>query len=155
MKIENEDEKRLGDACLRSLFVAACVMVGMAAICLLCGCSTTKYVPTENIVVKTDTMYSVKVRVDTIQVHDSVAVVQKGDTIMITKYRDRFKIRERIDTLYKTSVDSVEVKVPYPVERELTTWEQAKMGLGGLAMGGLGIIVVAICGLLLWRKFKE
>lgn len=155
MQRGNEDEKRLAEACLRALFMAACVVILMAIICLCSGCSTTKHLPIDNVITKTDTVYSVKMRVDTVQVRDSIAVIQKGDTVTITKYRDRFRISERIDTVYKAVTDSVEVRVPYPVERELTKWERTKMDFGGMAIGGLSIVVAIMCGLLLWRKFKE
>lgn len=155
MQKENEDEKRLAEACIRSLFVATCVVILMAIICLCCGCSTTKYLPIDNVITKTDTVYSTKIHVDAVQVRDSIAVIQKGDTVTITKYRDRFRIRERIDTIYKAVTDSVEVRVSYPVERELTSWEKTKMVFGGMTIGGLSIIAAIMCGLLLWRKFKE
>ncbi len=51
-------------------------------------------------------------------------------------------------------VDSV--PVPYPVERELSRWEQTKMDLGGFAFGGI-VVAIIIIAILAWiaRKRKK
>lgn len=99
-------------------------------ICLLVlatGCARKVYVPVESTVSRTDTVYSAKVRVDSVIMRDSVAVFQKGDTVMITKYRDRYRVKELTDTVYQSSIDSVKVSVPYPVEKTLTPWESFRL----------------------------
>lgn len=99
-------------------------------ICLLVlatGCTRKVYVPVENSVSRTDTVYSAKVRVDSVIIRDSVSVFQKGDTVMITKYRDRYRVKELTDTVYQSAIDSVKVSVPYPVEKALTPWESFRL----------------------------
>lgn len=125
-------------------------------ICLLVlstGCSRKVYVPVESTVSRTDTIYSAKVRVDSVIMRDSVAVFQKGDTVTITKYRDRYRVKELTDTVYQSAIDSVKVSVPYPVERELSRWERTKMDFGGMAIGAL---VIALCVAVAWliKKFR-
>lgn len=126
-------------------------------ICLLVlasGCSRKVYVPVESTVSRTDTIYSAKVRVDSVIMRDSVAVFQKGDTVLITKYRDRYRVKELTDTVYQSAIDSVKVSVPYPVERELSRWERTKMDFGGMAIGAL---VIALCAAVAWliKKFRK
>lgn len=126
-------------------------------ICLLVlatGCSRKVYVPVESVVSRTDTIYSAKVRVDSVIMRDSVAVFQKGDTVLITKYRDRYRVKELTDTVYQSAIDSVKVSVPYPVERELSRWERTKMDFGGMAIGAL---VIALCVAVAWliKKFRK
>lgn len=126
-------------------------------ICLLVlatGCSRKVYVPVESVVSRTDTIYSAKVRVDSVIMRDSVAVFQKGDTVMITKYRDRYRVKELTDTVYQSAIDSVKVSVPYPVERELSRWERTKMDFGGMAIGAL---IIALCVAVAWliKKFRK
>lgn len=126
-------------------------------ICLLVlatGCSRKVYVPVESAVSRTDTIYSAKVRVDSVIMRDSVAVFQKGDTVTITKYRDRYRVKELTDTVYQSAIDSVKVSVPYPVERELSRWERTKMDFGGMAIGAL---VIALCVAVAWliKKFRK
>lgn len=99
-------------------------------ICLLVlatGCARKVYAPVESTVSRTDTVYSAKVRVDSVIMRDSVAVFQKGDTVMITKYRDRYRVKELTDTVYQSAIDSVKVSVPYPVEKTLTSWESFRL----------------------------
>lgn len=126
-------------------------------ICLLVlatGCARKVYVPVESVVSRTDTIYSAKVRVDSVIMRDSVAVFQKGDTVLITKYRDRYRVKELTDTVYQSAIDSVKVSVPYPVERELSRWERTKMDFGGMAIGAL---VIALCVAVAWliKKFRK
>lgn len=126
-------------------------------ICLLVlatGCSRKVYVPVESVVSRTDTIYSAKVRIDSVIMRDSVAVFQKGDTVLITKYRDRYRVKELTDTVYQSAIDSVKVSVPYPVERELSRWERTKMDFGGMAIGAL---VIALCVAVAWliKKFRK
>lgn len=126
-------------------------------ICLLVlatGCTRKVYVPVESTVSRTDTIYSAKVRIDSVIMRDSVAVFQKGDTVLITKYRDRYRVKELTDTVYQSAIDSVKVSVPYPVERELSRWERTKMDFGGMAIGAL---VIALCVAIAWliKKFRK
>lgn len=126
-------------------------------ICLLVlstGCTRKVYVPVESAVSRTDTIYSAKIRVDSVITRDSVAVFQKGDTVLITKYRDRYRVKELTDTVYQSVIDSVKVSVPYPVERELSRWERTKMDFGGMAIGAL---VIALCVAVAWliKKFRK
>ena len=126
----------------------ALILLAMAALMLSGGCTRKVYVPTEHIVYSTDTVYEAVLRVDSLIQRDSVAVVQKGDTVLITRYRDRYRVKERTDTVYKAKTDSVRVREPYPVERKLTKWEQVKMDFGGMFLGGL--IAVGVAAVIVW-----
>ena len=134
----------------------ALMLLAMAALLLSGGCTRKVYVPTEQIVYNTDTVYEAVLRVDSLIQRDSVAVVQKGDTVLITKYRDRYRVKERTDTVYKAKTDSVRVREPYPVERELTKWEQTKMDFGGMFLGGLiAVVVTAVIVWIVKRKKRK
>ena len=54
----------------------------------------------------------------------------------------RDSIRELHQQLQAVKVDSI--PVPYPVEKRLTRWEQAKMDVGGFAIGGCAVGVFMI-----------
>ena len=126
-----------------------------AALLCACGsCTRTVYTPVESTTVRTDTLHRAVVRVDTILQRDSVTVMQRGDTVMVTRFRDRYRVKLHTDTVREVSVDSVRVAVPYPVERELTRWEQVKMDFGGMALGGL---VIALCAAVAWliKKYRR
>ena len=95
------------------------------------------------------------VRVDTVAMRDSVAVYVNGDTVRITKYRDRWRTRiiERHDTCTLTKTDSVQV--PVQVERKLTRWERTKMDAGGIAIGILGVAALGGLAWLAWLAYKK
>lgn len=96
---------------------------------LLTGCKT-KYVAVPEyhqvFVEKHDTL----VHRDSIFEKDSVYIVQNGDTITTYRtkilYRDRW--RERI--VYRDSVRTDSIRVPYPVEKKLTYWQKRWMDAG-------------------------
>ena len=129
-------------------FIAVVVMLIVA---FLTSCTTTRYVevPVEHIVYvnKTDTFLSK----DSVWLHDSVYIHAKGDTIYFekwhTKFRDRIEYKVRIDSFIKK--DSV--AVPYPVEKKLTKWQQAKVDWGGYSMLIVVIFIIAFLWLFLRR----
>lgn len=126
----------------------------VTAIILLCSCSRSVYVPVETVCHHTDTLRLTALRVDSVFMHDSIAVLARGDTVYITKYCDRFRYRNHVDTVYKATVDTARISVPYPVERQLSRWEQMKMDFGGMAIGG---IAIAVCIAVIWliKKFRK
>lgn len=143
--------KRWG--CLSVVIGTLAFWVALIALIVGCqSCTTTKYIPVESVVTRTDTIYTAKLRIDTIMERDSVVVYQKGDTIYQTKYIEKLRVRERVDTLYQVVADSVKVVVPYPVERELTWWERTKMDFGGMA---LGLMSVLVCAVIVWLIIKN
>lgn len=135
---------------IETIVIFAVAMAVSVLLTSLCSCTRKIYVPVENTVMRTDTVYSAKLRVDSVIFRDSVAVIQKGDTVFLTRYRDRYRVREHTDTVYQSVIDSVKVSVPYPVERELTRWEKVKMDAGGIAIGAGTALLVAVIALLIW-----
>lgn len=137
-------------AAIETVAVFAVAMAICSVAGILCGCTRQIYVPVESVSVRTDTVYSAKVRVDSVIFRDSVTVIQRDDTVFLTKYRDRYRVREHTDTVYQSATDSVKVEVPMPVERELTRWEQVKMDAGGIAIGAGVALLVALIALVIW-----
>lgn len=135
---------------IEAIVIFAVAMAVSVLLTSLCSCTRKIYVPVENTVMRTDTVYSAKLRVDSVIFRDSVAVKQKGDTVFLTRYRDRYRVREHTDTVYQSVIDSVKISVPYPVERELTRWEKVKMDAGGIAIGAGTALLVAVIALLIW-----
>jgi hypothetical protein len=109
-----------------------------------------KYVPVET--VKHDSIYINKVQVDSVYHRDSIYVVDKGDTVFLYKDRYIYKYKDRTDTLYVTNTYSIQV--PYPVEKELTKWQQFRMDFGGWAIAAVIIIVLIFFGRLVYKLKK-
>lgn len=124
------------------------VVLLVAIAFVLCGCSTTKYVPVESI--RIDTVYQSNIIRDSVYLHDSVYVKewQKGDTVFLDRDRwhTKYVEKEIHDTLYQSKVDSIQV--PYPVEKELTWWQRTKIEFGEVMFLLLfivfGIIIIKI-----------
>lgn len=102
------------------------------------SCRTIEYVPVE--VVRTDTTYINKVQRDSIYQLDSIYIRDKGDTILITKTKYIYRDKLIRDTVYASRIDSVQV--PYPVEKELSHWQQFRLDVGGWAIASIIILIV-------------
>ena len=68
------------------------------------------------------------------------------------------KMKTQPDTIYKPSKEVIvtkEVKVPYPVDKELTRWQQMKLELGGWAFGIIITAALIIVGRLVYKSRKK
>lgn len=120
--------------------IVAYIAMTALAVFLLCGCTSTRYVPVET--VRTDSVRIIAMRTDSVHILDSVVIDRGSDTIRIDRWRIMYRDRLRVDTLWRTERDSV--CVPYPVEKQLTKWEQTKMDFGGFAIGGLAALIAVV-----------
>ena len=136
----------------RNIFVSSrkwvCIILLMSTIC---SCRSVKYVPVET--VRTDSIYINQVQRDSIYRRDSIYIRDKGDTVWVEKYKYLFVDKLRHDTLYLNRTDSI--RVPYPVEKELTRWQQMKLELGGWAFGIIITAALIIVGLLVYKSRKK
>ncbi len=120
----------------------------VAALTLLTGCKTTKYVPVET--VKTEYRDREVERLSTDTVTDTRFIFVKGDTVVDYRERTKTRIVEVHDTATVVKTDSV--GVPYPVERKLTRWERTKMDYGGWAIGAVVAIIAAA---VVWLRLRQ
>lgn len=107
----------------------------------LVSCKSIQYVPVET--VRTDTVYQSKVLHDSIHVHDSTFVTVKGDTLRIEHWHTKYIDKQVHDTVYKAHTDTI--AVPYPVEKKLSWWQQAKVDFAEYVILGLLILMVYLC----------
>ena len=117
---------------------------------LLCSCTTTKTVTKEVPVtvekVTHDTLLQTRWRVDTVMERDSIVVTQWGTD----RWRTKYVLRVRVDTIFKSRVDTVPKVVPVKIEttmevpRPLKWWQVALQWLGGLSLTG-GILCIMLC----------
>ena len=119
---------------------------------LLVGCSRVQYVPVES--VRTDSVFIYRNVTSALTIKDSVYIDKTRDTVRVVIYKYVGERYSKTDTVYINKTDSV--AVPYPVERELGKWEQAKMDYGGKAIGLLAVevSVVIFYGLRRYRIIK-
>lgn len=115
------------------------IILLMLAICLT-SCRSIKYVPVET--VKTEYKTRDSIRFDSIYEHDSIFLVVKGDTV----YKEKYRYKYRYLTINKTDTVMLtdSVQIPYPVEKQLTRWQQMKIELGGWAVGVIVILFIVL-----------
>ena len=104
-------------------------------LCLfLCGCTTTKYVEGEK--VRTDTTYITQHQRDSIWMHDSILVREKGDTVWFEKWHTKYIEKLILDTLYSASHDTIPVicEVEKEVPAQLSSWQKLLIKAGYLAL---------------------
>ena len=120
--------------------------------CILMGCRTTRTVTVEK--VRTDTLMVLKHTHDSIYSHDSVMVSEKGDTVRIERWHTRYIEREKHDTIYQATHDTI--PKPYPVEKlvaaPLTWWQQTRLHLANILLWFVGI--VGIGWFVRWKLMK-
>lgn len=137
---------------LYNYIIKVCRIVLAPLMCLfiLCSCRTVKYVPVETI--KIDTTYINKLQRDSIYMLNSVYVKEKGDTVLIEKYKYLYRDKLVRDTMYISKADSIQV--PYPVEKELTKWQQLCVNVGGWAIGTVIITILVVVGWMIYKLKK-
>ena len=140
------DEERIAAALLRIAYTCITLLVAVLLCALFSGCTTTKYVPVPEY--HTDTLRQVTVRHDSVMVHDSIHITEKGDTVRIERWHTQYRDRWRTDTIYKSKRDSI----PYPVEvtkevpAKLTWWQQTRLHLANIVLWLLALLAVIYVG---------
>ena len=109
---------------------------------LVLGCKPYKVTQRETVI--KDSLYIVQRMIDRVLIRDSVYERHVHDTVYKYKERETVRYLSLRDTLYIEKRDSV--SVPYPVERQLTKWEAARMRLGDISLAVFiaGIIYVVV-----------
>ena len=127
----------------------------LIAISLLASCRQVEYVTVEK--VRIDTTYITKWQRDSIWLHDSIHIKERGDTVMIERWHTLWRDRLRVDTIYQATHDTI--PQPYPietikmVEKELSWWQRLRLWIGNIGL--LGILgVIGYYGVKLWRVYK-
>ena len=114
------------------------ISFAMVAVALLLqGCRTPAPTIVERIL--RDTTYIMKEMRDSVFLHDSVSVKERGDTVFVERWHTKYRERLRTDTVYRSRTDTV--PKPYPVEklveRQLTWWQRLRLGIGSAVLIGL------------------
>ena len=136
--------KPQGEGCLLSMLGVTFLILAIALLLSFSSCTTTRYVPVEHHT--TDTVYQSKLQRDSIWLHDSIHVSEKGDTIRIERWRTKYIEREVHDTLYRAKTDSI--PVPYEVVKEVPR-KKSKFEIVVFTIG-----IIAIMGLIIFIGMK-
>ena len=129
----------------------AAFIILLLAVLFLGSCRSVRYVPVET--VKHDSIFVSLYQRDSIYQHDSVYIREKADTVLIERWHTRWRDRVSHDTLYINKTDTI--RVPVPVERNLTKAERTYITIGKWSVGLVaGLILAAICFVFFRRRWK-
>ena len=140
--------KDLAKMCLTAIVSLLAVFV----CCIVCSsCRIVQHVTVES--VRTEIEYRDRWQRDSIHIHDSIHIRDKGDTVFVDRWHTVYKDKLLRDTTYIEKTDSVQV--PYPVEKQLSRWQSLKMEIGGWAFGVIIVMALAFVGWLVYRLRRK
>ena len=148
--------------------VGRCITLAPLMCLLVCSCKT-KYVPVESKAdsVVVEKLVEVQLPPDSATIRALLECDENGKVVLawldIANSRNAqaqftidslgnllAKMKTQPDTVYLPSKEvtvTKEVKVPYPVEKELTRWQKLCVNVGGWAIGTVMIMIIII----VWR----
>ena len=139
----------------RVIRVLLALMVVMFVFALLASCRQVEYITVEK--VRTDTTYITKWQKDSVWLHDSIRVREKGDSVWVERWHTQWRDRLRVDTIYQATHDTI--PQPYPietvkvVEKDLSWWQKLRLWIGNIGL--LGILgVIGYYGVRIWKVCK-
>lgn len=126
--------------------IMACILIS-----ILTGCKSVQFVPVET--VRTDSVYIDRYQHDSIYQRDSVFVNRwtAGDTVYQDKVVWKYVYRDKVKYDTVAILRSDTVRVPYPVERRLSKWEQVRLNVGGWVIALVVITILVVVG---WAIYK-
>ena len=149
------DTRDVLKGCLHMILTMIAFIVLLCLVLSMVSCTTTKYV--EVPVTHTDTLIQTKVQRDSIWKHDSIYLHEwmKGDTVYIEKTRwlTDYKERLRIDTVYKSRIDTITKTITKTKTKtktdSLTWWQQTRIKFANV------MIYLAILIFVVWLAKKK
>ena len=130
----------------------------VALVWAMVGCKSIEYVPV--IEHRTDTVIKTHHRLDSIYVHDSTYIHERGDTVWVEQWHTRWRDRLLLDTIYEAVHDTVpalpsgtgtwQTPATYQSPGSLTWWQQTRIYIGNIAIFATIILLII---LFLKRKF--
>lgn len=158
--------------------VSQCITLSpFMCLVLICSCRTVKYVPVESKAdsVVVEKLVEVQLPPDSATIRALLECDENGKVVLnwldIAYSKNAqaqlvidslgnllAKMRTQPDTVYLPSKEvtvSKEVKVPYPVEKELTRWQQFRLDVGGWAIGIVIITILIVFGRFVYKLKKS
>ena len=130
----------------------------VALVWAMVGCKSIEYVPV--IEHRTDTVIKTHQRLDSIYVHDSTYIHERGDTVWVERWHTRWRDRLLLDTIYEAVHDTVpalpvgtgtwQTPATYQSPGSLTWWQQTRIYIGNIAIFATIILLII---LFIKRKF--
>ena len=133
-----------------ALYTALAAIIALLIALFFGSCRSVRVIEKE--VIKTDTVLTTKIQIDSIYVNDSIYIREliQGDTVRITTDRWHTRWRDRIlyDSIYIAQRDTVRVTDIKEVPRKLSGWQWFQIWAGRLAL----IAIMLAAGVVIYKK---
>ena len=133
-----------------ALYTALVAIIALLIALFFGSCRSVRVIEKE--VIKTDTVLTTKIQIDSIYVNDSIYIREliQGDTVKITTDRWHTRWRDRIlyDSIYIAQRDTVRVTDIKEVPRKLSGWQWFQIWAGRLAL----IAIMVAAGVVIYKK---
>ena len=133
-----------------ALYTALAAIIALLIALFFGSCRSVRVIEKE--VIKTDTVLTTKIQIDSIYVNDSIYIREliQGDTVKITTDRWHTRWRDRIlyDSIYIAQRDTVRVTDIKEVPRKLSGWQWFQIWAGRLAL----IAIMLTAGVIIYKK---
>ena len=133
-----------------ALYTALAAIIALLIALFFGSCRSVRVIEKE--VIKTDTVLTTKIQIDSIYVNDSIYIREliQGDTVKITTDRWHTRWRDRIlyDSIYIAQRDTVRVTDIKEVPRKLSGWQWFQIWAGRLAL----IAIMLTAGVVIYKK---
>ena len=135
---------------MAALYTALAAIIALLIALFFGSCRSVRVIEKE--VIKTDTVLTTKIQIDSIYVNDSIYIREliQGDTVKITTDRWHTRWRDRIlyDSIYIAQRDTVRVTDIKEVPRKLSGWQWFQIWAGRLAL----IAIMLAAGVVIYKK---
>lgn len=141
-----------GNKGFKGVVVYMGVVLLLFFILVLTGCAKRVYVPVESV----RTEYKDRLVRDSVTLYDSIYVKERvrGDTVFLSEYKYKYLYRDKLvrDSVFVNDT----IRIPLPVEKQLSKWESMKMDVGGWAIGVIsGIVLLGVGYVIVWLVMKK
>jgi hypothetical protein len=121
--------------------------------CVFVGCHSTKFVPVETYVYKTDTVKELTYLRDSINVFRDKEIYRYGDTVYLKEYTTKYVQQIKRDSIYINHTDSIYREVPIiPSGYKLTTKLDKALSASGWLLWG--ILFATMC-FFIYKVFRR
>lgn len=144
MPKDMNDDDRIAMGILQGVIIFIMLMGGLLLCAFFGSCTTERVVTVEK--VRTDTLRENHTQRDSIYIHDSTLVKEKGDTVWVERWHTQYRDRWHHDSVYIAKTDSV--PVPYPVIKEV------EKPLSATQKGLIAIGLVTLMAGIVWVAFR-
>ena len=157
--------------------VSRCITLApFMCLILICSCRTVKYVPVESNAdsVVVEKLVEVQLPPDSATIRALLECDENGKVVLnwldIANSKNAqaqltidslgnllAKMKTQSDTVYLPSKEVTvtnEVKVPYPIEKELTRWQKIRLNIGGWIIGIVLGIIILIVGIVYIKRLR-